>query len=296
MNLGENIYCLRTGKKLSQEELAALLKVSRQSISKWENNASIPELEKLVQMAEIFEVSLDTLVQGTKGAETAASQTPNEQSAERKDLGTQKIIGVVLLCFACLIALVLFFMGGGLFSLLVATPFLACGLICLKVRHRTGLWCAWAVWLSVELYLRYATGIHWQNILMTHLWEPSWNYIRLAFAWVMAVIPVVLILCTARSFRNIRCPFGGKLLHYVGGWISVVGLRVLCSVLYKGLLSRFGPGIGEPINDGLEIILFWFGTLEDWAMAAMLCGMLAWTLSLARMRRAHAEKPEEPAE
>ena len=285
MNLGENIHCLRTGKKLSQEDLADLLDVSRQSISKWENNASIPELEKLIQMAEIFEVSLDVLVQGSTGAETATPQTPTAQAAERKDSSVQKIIGGILLGFACLIALLLFFMGGGLFSLLAAIPFFACGVICIKARCRTGLWCAWAVWLCVELYLRYATGIHWQNILLTHIWEPSWNYMRLAFAWVMAAIPVILIFCTVRSFRNSRCPFGGKLLYYIGGWISVVGFRAVCSALYRGLLNRFGPGVGAPINDGLEIALFWLGTLEDWATAVMLCVMLAWTISIFKLRR-----------
>ena len=49
MNLGERIYKLRTEKNLSQGDLADLLDVSRQSISKWENNSSVPELEKIVK-------------------------------------------------------------------------------------------------------------------------------------------------------------------------------------------------------------------------------------------------------
>ena len=62
MSLGENIYKLRTKKKLSQEDFAAAMEVSRQSVSKWENNMAVPELDKLIRMAKLFEVSLDELV------------------------------------------------------------------------------------------------------------------------------------------------------------------------------------------------------------------------------------------
>ena len=59
MNLGETIYRLRTDKQMSQGELAEMLEVSRQSISKWENSSAVPELDKLIRLSEIFEVSLD---------------------------------------------------------------------------------------------------------------------------------------------------------------------------------------------------------------------------------------------
>ena len=53
MNLGEKIYTLRTKSNMSQGALADALDVSRQSISKWENNTSVPELEKLIKMSKI---------------------------------------------------------------------------------------------------------------------------------------------------------------------------------------------------------------------------------------------------
>ena len=65
MSLGENIYKLRTGKRMSQEDFASAMEVSRQSVSKWENDMAVPELEKLVKMAKLFEVSLDELVGNT---------------------------------------------------------------------------------------------------------------------------------------------------------------------------------------------------------------------------------------
>ncbi len=53
MNLGETIYNLRKEKKLSQGDLAEQLSVSRQSVSKWENNSAVPDLDKLVKLSTI---------------------------------------------------------------------------------------------------------------------------------------------------------------------------------------------------------------------------------------------------
>jgi transcriptional regulator with XRE-family HTH domain len=60
--LGENIYQLRKANSMSQGDLAELLKVSRQAISKWERDESTPDLEKLTAMAKVFDVSIDTIL------------------------------------------------------------------------------------------------------------------------------------------------------------------------------------------------------------------------------------------
>ena len=66
MKLCEQIYKFRCEKKLSQSELAEALDVSRQSVSKWETGAAVPELSKLMLMSELFGVSLDELVNGSE--------------------------------------------------------------------------------------------------------------------------------------------------------------------------------------------------------------------------------------
>ncbi len=66
MQLGENIYKYRTERGLSQGGLADALEVSRQSVSKWENNPAVPELDKLKRMSKLFNISLDELVYGPK--------------------------------------------------------------------------------------------------------------------------------------------------------------------------------------------------------------------------------------
>ena len=61
MSLGETIHRLRTEQNLSQDGLADALGVSRQSISKWETNRSVPDLDKLVKLSGVFGVTLDEL-------------------------------------------------------------------------------------------------------------------------------------------------------------------------------------------------------------------------------------------
>lgn len=63
-NLGERLYNLRTSNEMSQGNLAEKLDVSRQTISKWENNMSIPELDKIIALSELFGVSVDYIVKG----------------------------------------------------------------------------------------------------------------------------------------------------------------------------------------------------------------------------------------
>lgn len=62
MALGEKIILLRKKEGLSQEELAEKLKVSRQTVSKWEINLTTPSLEKAKILAEIFNISYDSLI------------------------------------------------------------------------------------------------------------------------------------------------------------------------------------------------------------------------------------------
>lgn len=162
MNLGENIYHLRTERNLSQGDLADALEVSRQSVSKWENNSAVPELEKLLKMAQIFGVTIDELVTGKKKEEPVAAPTPSPQSepqqapSVRQGLLPQQILGIILLVFGglCLIVFTVvgIFIGAWALGLCIALPFLLCGTICLLCKNNIGLKCAWAVFVLLGLF------------------------------------------------------------------------------------------------------------------------------------------------
>lgn len=93
MELGENIYRLRTEQRMSQGDLAEALDVSRQSVSKWETGSAVPELDKLVKMSKLFGVTLDELVNGTiplPESEPAQSTTFEEKALPVTDIPSEE--------------------------------------------------------------------------------------------------------------------------------------------------------------------------------------------------------------
>lgn len=64
MSFTDNLQYLRKKQNLTQEQFAEQLEVSRQAVSKWESGQSYPELEKLLQICELFGCSMDTLLKG----------------------------------------------------------------------------------------------------------------------------------------------------------------------------------------------------------------------------------------
>lgn len=62
MTIGEQIQNIRIQKGLTQERLAEMLEVSRQSVSKWELGQAVPDVDKIIRMSELFSVSTDTLL------------------------------------------------------------------------------------------------------------------------------------------------------------------------------------------------------------------------------------------
>ena len=64
MTLGERISALRRKKKYSQEYVAEHMNVSRQAVSKWEKNLSIPDTKNLIRLADLFGVSVEYLMTG----------------------------------------------------------------------------------------------------------------------------------------------------------------------------------------------------------------------------------------
>ena len=62
MKFGDNLRQIRKSKKMSQEELALKVKVTRQSVSKWENGESYPEMNNILELCKIFNCKLNDLV------------------------------------------------------------------------------------------------------------------------------------------------------------------------------------------------------------------------------------------
>ncbi|HOO61575.1 MAG TPA: helix-turn-helix transcriptional regulator [Bacillota bacterium] len=81
-SFGERLAKLRKDHNISQEEFAELLNVSRQSISKWENDKAYPEMNRLVFLSDYFQVSLDFLMRGSEQSE--ARERGNKDSPDNR--------------------------------------------------------------------------------------------------------------------------------------------------------------------------------------------------------------------
>ncbi len=209
MTLGEKIYKLRSEKNLSQGDLSELLGVSRQSVSKWENDGAIPDLDKIVKLAEIFGITIDELVKG-EDISAPAEEKPAEIIVKKESVfPPRKIIGTILLSLSLIIAFICFVIGGieGVFAgILFSSPLILCGIVCFVFKKNVGLWCAWAVFFCVDMYIRLAMGINRHyvlNIQTLLFYLKGGGLIQIAISLAQLAALLVLIAVTVLRFRNI---------------------------------------------------------------------------------------------
>ncbi|WP_251546037.1 helix-turn-helix transcriptional regulator [Limosilactobacillus caecicola] len=100
VKLAQQLVQLRTAHHYSQEQLATRLAVTRQSVSKWESGTSIPDLPKLVQIAQLYQVSLDELVLGKKPLEQPQPVLTGWQFLSQHKYG-MAIVGIVIFGMIC---------------------------------------------------------------------------------------------------------------------------------------------------------------------------------------------------
>lgn len=147
MTLGERLTRLRNQRGLSQDDLADILGVSRQSVSKWETDASVPELSKLMKLSDVFGVSLDELAgrPAPEGKPAESAARISNVTEETLRFHRQRIAGMLLLTLSVvLIALFFNFRGERLW------PLLLCSLLCLFLKGLPiGPTCIWGAFLSL---------------------------------------------------------------------------------------------------------------------------------------------------
>ncbi len=89
MKFADKLILLRKRNGMSQEELADKLDVSRQSVSKWESEQSMPELSKILQIAQLFDVSTDYLLK--EDTDTQSSLPVSQTKTSEDDSATKKV-------------------------------------------------------------------------------------------------------------------------------------------------------------------------------------------------------------
>ncbi len=104
MKLAEKLFELIKEKGWSQEKLAEQINVSRQSISKWESGQVLPEIEKIIELSRIFQVTTDYLLldENSEKASTAVTleENKNKYYTEVKSFGIWQVIYIFVLALA----------------------------------------------------------------------------------------------------------------------------------------------------------------------------------------------------
>ena len=135
MAFSHNLQFLRARRGLTQEQLAEELNVSRQSVSKWESGAAFPEMETLLRLCELYEVSLDLLLRGDAQASLQADTHGYDAFFAAHNLRVSLGVGGILLG----VALMLLTMAAGLAETLSVALLLAVIAVCVVILVASGL-------------------------------------------------------------------------------------------------------------------------------------------------------------
>ena len=124
MDISEKILQLRKASNMTQEQLAERVSVSRQSVSKWEGGQAVPELDKLLELSKVFNVTTDYLLRPSELDELSIKTEILEkkqqeliEQAERANKKKHNILSCAAVYTAALAAAVYSYFSGGFGSL-----------------------------------------------------------------------------------------------------------------------------------------------------------------------------------
>lgn len=109
MNIAERLKDLRKEAGYSQEQVAELLNVSRQAVSKWESAQGYPDIENIIKLAQMYEVSTDYLLLGEEPPALTADETdipeteiPQSENQSKREMSpeTKKTIRIIAIIVA----------------------------------------------------------------------------------------------------------------------------------------------------------------------------------------------------
>lgn len=266
VSIGTNLYELRTAKGLSQGDVAERLGVSRQSVSKWETDTAVPDLDKLMGLCDLFGVSLDRLA---GRAEPSPPATPAPQPAEQTP-SSQKAVGCILFAAALLLGLCTAWFGEDERDYVVFLPLaavlLVCGLLCLGAGRRAWYWCVWAV-----LVLPAVMGPLWVGM-------PTVT----PFLVITAITAAVLLWVARTVFQDVRVAVSRRNSVLLAlGWLLPPGL---CAYQIYGLV-RYGEVSADPPSVGVVVYNYGFSALLNAVCYVLIAVLGTYTVCYVKSRR-----------
>lgn len=209
MTLAEKIAALRRERELSQGDLAEALDVSRQSVSKWETGQSVPELDKIIKLADLFGVTVDELVRDgdvpTPGTPPAVQPETKIVYVERprRCLTSVQILGIICVAVGVWLCII-----GDAELTVLGVALIVASLPLLLVKKHPLLVSGWLAWAAGYVFLcnPALTGVHWQPFTAVWNFCPLRDtvYLFMAVLWLLwlgylalSALTIALPVCTS---------------------------------------------------------------------------------------------------
>lgn len=211
-DVGSKIQAARLEKRLTQEQVAELLGVSRQTISNWENGRSYPDIISVIKMSECYNVSLDFLLKGNRNMNTYYVYLEQSTNTVKSNMSRNRIITILayLLIWAISMTVFWLFMDPGdsigyslmfFWIVLPITTFVVSVVIGKNDFWGRLKWAFCALFGAMYMLSEYGTFATANNIAFNKLGVPSWRML-VAGTIISAVGMLVGSLFNRKGRRN----------------------------------------------------------------------------------------------
>jgi transcriptional regulator with XRE-family HTH domain len=192
---------------MSQGNLADKLDVSRQTISKWENNMCLPEAEKLLQLSEIFGVSTDYILKGKTEAQTAPEpvyiyvKDPDGVNAPKhNEIFFRKYVGIVIAIIGVLLSVILVLMGGWVLIFVTAALILLGILLACNIKHPWLIF-SWIVYIPTVIAMPFISMLNPLAIFHPELYTSHLPVVLYAYAtWIILGLLIYFTIKAKRGY------------------------------------------------------------------------------------------------
>lgn len=154
--IGQRISELRKNSSFSQEYVAEKLNVSRQAVSKWEQDLSAPDTYNLIALAELFDVSVEYLATG-KLRDTTPPPSPSPSApTQRSGITVRQILGLIFVAVGLLAGILGLVLNDMELLLIFAAYLIILGIVCIAVKKYFGIYLLWTLFaLTAPLVLMF---------------------------------------------------------------------------------------------------------------------------------------------
>lgn len=202
-SMGERIYELRKKNNMSQGDLADKLDVSRQTISKWENNTSTPELDKILHLCEVFSVSSDYILRGIVEETENSKEEANQTVIKEQTVIIEKKADIRTIFASGLLINAMFFLF--LYPKLFYIPlcFGAVAVILLLCKKHAVYYSLWLVFICVNIFCSVGTAGGMDIIFDSAFYTSEYTYL-LVISYLLWISLFILIAWGIRIIKNKR--------------------------------------------------------------------------------------------